>query len=155
MIGHYVHNAVGDGLGKIGVIVGARIDRRSRGAAPLGRQIAMHVAAASPLGLDAARIDPAMVEREKAVLADKNAGKPAHVLEKIVDSGLKTYYKEVSLLDQTYIHDGPRRSPRPSRRPRRLSARPIGQRASRGSPWARGSRSRDTPDFASEVASMV
>ena len=65
----------------------------------------MHVAASSPLALDGASLDPAVVAREKAVLADKNAGKPAHVLEKIVESGLKSYYKEVSLLDQSYIHD--------------------------------------------------
>ena len=45
------------------------------------------------------------VTREKAVLADKNAGKPANVLEKIIESGLKTYYKEVCLLEQAYIHD--------------------------------------------------
>ena len=71
----------------------------------MGRQLAMHIAASTPLALDAAGLDQAVVEREKAVLADKNAGKPAHVLEKIVESGLKTYYKEVCLLDQPYIHD--------------------------------------------------
>ena len=72
--------------------------------APFARQIAMHVAAASPIALDSASIDPATIAREKAVLADKNAGKPAHVLEKIVDSGLKTYFKEVTLVDQVSIH---------------------------------------------------
>ena len=72
--------------------------------APLGRLIALHVAAASPLALDSSALDPAVVEREKTVLADKNAGKPPHVLEKIVESGLKTYYKEVCLLDQPSIH---------------------------------------------------
>ncbi len=57
-----------------------------------------------PLALDSAALDPAVVEREKAVLADKNAGKPPHVIEKIVESGLKTYYKEVCLIDQPSIH---------------------------------------------------
>ena len=71
----------------------------------LGRKIAMHVAAANPLALDAAGLDPAVLEREKNVLREKNAGKPAHVLEKIVESGLKTYYKEVTLLEQPFIHD--------------------------------------------------
>ena len=68
------------------------------------RLIALHVAAASPLALDSSGLDPATIEREKSVLADKNAGKPSHVLEKIVESGLKTYYKEVCLLDQPSIH---------------------------------------------------
>ena len=104
-IGQYVHNAVGDGLGKIGVIVGLESTGNAEALATLGRQIAMHIAATSPLGLDHASIDPAVIAREKNVLAEKNAGKPAHVLEKIVDSGLKTFFKEVTLLDQAYIHD--------------------------------------------------
>ena len=66
--------------------------------------IALQVAATAPLALDSSGLDPAIVAREKAVLADKNAGKPANVLEKIVESGLKTYYKEVCLLDQPSIH---------------------------------------------------
>jgi elongation factor Ts len=65
----------------------------------------MHVAASSPIAVDAASIDPAIVAREKSVLADKNAGKPPHVLAKIVESGLKTFYKEVCLLDQPFIFD--------------------------------------------------
>jgi elongation factor Ts len=104
-IGHYVHGAIADRLGRIGVIVGLKSsgDRAKLGA--LGRQVAMHIAAASPLALDAAGVDPATVQRERAVLIDKNAGKPANVIEKIVESGLKTFYKEVCLLDQPYVHD--------------------------------------------------
>jgi elongation factor Ts len=105
VIGHYVHGAVVDGLGRIGVLVGLESTGKAEALAPLGRQIAMHVAAASPLALNAESLDPAVVAREKAVLADKNAGKPSHVLEKIVESGLKTYYKEVCLLDQAFVHD--------------------------------------------------
>jgi elongation factor Ts len=103
-IGQYVHNAVADGLGKIGVIVALESTGDAVALAPLARQIALHVAAANPLALDSTALDPAVVEREKAVLADKNAGKPANVLEKIVESGLKTYYKEVCLIDQPSIH---------------------------------------------------
>ena len=65
----------------------------------------MHVAAASPIALNAEGVDPATVARERSVLAEKNAGKPANVIEKIVESGLKTFYKEVCLLDQPYVHD--------------------------------------------------
>ncbi|MDB5651203.1 MAG: tsf [Hyphomicrobiales bacterium] len=105
-VASYVHNAVTEGLGKIGVIVALESTGNADALADLGRKIAMHVAAASPLALDSSALDPAVVAREKGVLADKNAGKPPHVLEKIVESGLKSYYKEVCLLDQPFIHDG-------------------------------------------------
>ena len=72
--------------------------------AGLARQIALHVAATGPLALDAAGMDPAVVEREKNVLREKNAGKPANVLDKIIESGLKSYFKEVCLIDQPSIH---------------------------------------------------
>jgi elongation factor Ts len=69
--------------------------------------IAMHIAASNPQALDAAGLDPDIIRREKDVLADKfkAQGKPANVIDKIVESGLKTFYKEVTLLDQSYIHD--------------------------------------------------
>jgi elongation factor Ts len=102
---HYVHGQIVDGLGRIGVIVGLESKGMRDALVVLGRQLAMHVAAASPIALTPEGIDPATVARERAVLADKNAGKPANILEKIVESGLKTYYKEVCLLDQAYVHD--------------------------------------------------
>ena len=105
VIGHYVHGAVAEGLGRIGVLVALESTGKAEALAALGRQVAMHVAAASPLALNAEALDPAVVAREKAILADKNASKPPHVLEKIVESGLKTYYKEVCLLDQPFVHD--------------------------------------------------
>jgi elongation factor Ts len=106
-IGSYVHNAVIDGLGKIGVIVALESPGKSDELAAIGRQVAMHVASANPLALDAASLAPAVVEREKNVLADKfkQQGKPANVIEKIVESGLKTFYKEVCLLEQPFIFD--------------------------------------------------
>ena len=69
--------------------------------------VAMHVASANPQAVDPSGLDPAAVEREKNVLADKfkAQGKPANVIEKIVEFGLKTFYKEVCLLDQPFIHD--------------------------------------------------
>jgi elongation factor Ts len=103
-IGQYVHNGVSEGLGKIGVLVALESRANPQALAPLGRLIALHVAAANPLALDEAGLDPAAVAREKAVLAGKNADKPAHKLEKIVESGLQTYFKEVCLLDQPSIH---------------------------------------------------
>ena len=106
-IGSYVHNSVSDGLGKIGVIVALESSGDAAELSALGRLVAMHVAAANPLAVDAAGIDPSVVAREKDVLADKfkQQGKPANVIEKIVESGLKTFYKEVCLTEQAYIHE--------------------------------------------------
>jgi elongation factor Ts len=105
-IGSYVHNTVTEGLGKIGVLVALEskgdVDELKR----FGRLVAMHVAAANPQAIDPSGLDPDVVRREKEVLADKYKaqGKPANVVDKIVESGLKTFYKEVCLLDQTFIH---------------------------------------------------
>ena len=104
-VGHYVHSQIADGLGRIGVIVALDSKGDHAALSALGKQIAMHIAAASPAALDSTGLDPATVAREKAVLADKNAGKKPEVIAKIVESGLKTYYKEVCLLDQAYVHD--------------------------------------------------
>ena len=103
----YVHNAVIEGAGKMGVIVALESTGKTDELAQLGRQLAMHVAAANPLAIDPSGLDPELVKREKDVLADKyrQQGKPENVIEKIVDSGLKTYYKEVCLLEQAFIHD--------------------------------------------------
>jgi elongation factor Ts len=107
VIGSYVHNSVSDGLGRIGVLVALESSGKADELSALGRLVAMHVAAANPQALDAASLDPAIVKREKDVLADKfrQQGKPDNVIDKIVESGLKTYYKEVCLLDQAYIHE--------------------------------------------------
>jgi elongation factor Ts len=107
VVASYVHNAVIDGLGKMGVIVALESAGKQDELATLGRQIAMHIAASNPQALDAAGLDPQVVAREKDVLADKyrQQGKPDAMIEKIVESGLKTYYKEVTLLEQPFIHD--------------------------------------------------
>jgi elongation factor Ts len=106
-IGSYVHNSVSDGLGKIGVLVALESSGKLSELSALGRLLAMHVAASNPLAVDAAGVDAATVAREKDVLAEKfkAQGKPANVIDKIVESGLKTFYKEVCLLDQPYIHE--------------------------------------------------
>jgi elongation factor Ts len=106
VVSSYVHNAVIEGAGKMGVIVALESTGKTDQLAVLGKQLAMHVAAANPLALDPAGLDPAAVRREKDVLADKyrQQGKPENVIEKIVESGLKTYYKEVCLLEQASIH---------------------------------------------------
>ena len=157
VVGMYVHNAISDGQGKIGVLVALESKGDVAALGALARQIALHVADTGPLALDASGMDPAVVEREKNVLREKNAGKPANVLEKIVESGLKSYYKEVCLLDQPSIHA-------------EHSNKTIGQVVleagkSVGGDVAlkafvryglgEGIEKADAPDFAAEVASMA
>jgi elongation factor Ts len=106
-VASYVHGSVADGLGRIGVIVALESAGKVDELKSFGRSVAMHVASANPQAIDPTGLDPAAVEREKNVLADKfkAQGKPAAMIEKIVESGLKTYYKEVCLLEQPFIFD--------------------------------------------------
>jgi elongation factor Ts len=107
VISSYVHNAVIEGAGKMGVIVALESAGKTDELKAFGRMVAMHIASANPQAIDPSGLDPATVEREKNVLADKyrQQGKPENVIEKIVESGLKTFYKEVCLLEQAFIHD--------------------------------------------------
>jgi len=107
VVASYVHGAVTDGLGKMGVLVALESTGAKDELATLGRQVAMHIAASNPQALDAAGLDPQVVAREKDVMADKyrQQGKPDAMIAKIVESGLKTFYKEVTLLEQAFIHD--------------------------------------------------
>jgi elongation factor Ts len=107
IIASYVHNSVDEGLGKIGVLIGLESDSKSDELRRFGRMLAMHVAASNPQAVDSAGLPPELVRREREVLADKfkAQGKPAHIIDKIVESGLKTFYTEVCLLDQAFIHE--------------------------------------------------
>lgn len=107
LVASYIHNAVIDGAGKMGVIVALESAGKADELAALGRQIAMHVASTNPLAIDPSGIDPAVVKREKDILADKfrQQGKPEAMIEKITESGLKTFYKEQTLLEQPFIFD--------------------------------------------------
>ena len=107
VVASYVHSSVIDGLGRIGVIVALESAGNADELKAFGRMVAMHVASANPQAVDPSGLDAATIEREKSVLADKAKaqGKPANVVEKIVESGLKTFYKEVCLLDQAFIFD--------------------------------------------------
>ena len=106
VIGSYVHNQIAPGLGKIGVLVALESTGNKEELAAFGRLLSMHIAATNPVAMDLASVSPETLAREKAILEEKNAGKPAAVLEKIIASGLKTYAKENCLLEQAYVHDG-------------------------------------------------
>lgn len=104
-VGTYMHNQIAPGLGKIGVLVALESTGKQDELKAFGRMLAMHVAATNPVALDLAGVPAETLAREKAILEEKNAGKPAHVMEKIVASGLKSYAKENCLLEQIYVHD--------------------------------------------------
>ena len=154
VIGQYVHNSIGEGLGKIAVIAGLESTGDKAVLADLGRKIAMHIAAASPLALDSTGVDPAVVEREKKVLAEKNAGKPAHVLEKIIESGLKTYFKEVTLVEQAFIHDPSKTVSQVVKEAEKAAGAPVALKGFVRFALGEGLEKQEA-DFAAEVASMA
>jgi len=104
----YVHNAIAPGLGKIGVLVALESSGDAGKLGGLGKQIAMHVAAANPSALDVSSVDPAALVRERAILVEQASasGKPPQVIEKMVEGRLRKYYEETVLLEQVYVVDG-------------------------------------------------
>ena len=106
-VASYVHSAVAPGLGKIGVIVGFESAGDKEKLAAIGRQVAMHVAAASPLAVREEEVDPAVVARERAVFTEqaKESGKPEAIIAKMVDGRIRKFYEEVVLLAQNFVVD--------------------------------------------------
>jgi len=103
----YVHNAAAPGLGKIGVLVALESTAPAEKLEALGKQIAMHIAAANPQALTAEGLDPATIERERAIAAEKAAesGKPANIVEKMVEGAIAKFRKENALLSQLFVID--------------------------------------------------
>jgi len=104
----YTHNSVATDLGKIGVLVALESTGDKAKLAPLAKQLAMHVAAANPQSLTVADLDKAVVERERAVLAEKagQSGKAADIIAKMVEGGIRKFHQEVVLLEQAFVMDG-------------------------------------------------
>lgn len=100
----YVHNAVADGMGKIGVVVGINGGDEAAALA-IGKQVAMHIAATSPASLSEADLDPALIEREKQVLTEqaRESGKPDNVIEKMIVGRMNKFFQEVCLLKQAFV----------------------------------------------------
>jgi elongation factor Ts len=155
-IASYVHNSVADGLGKIGVIVALESSGKTDELKAFGRMVAMHVASANPQAVDASGLDAATIERERNVLAEKfkAQGKPANVIEKIVESGLKTFYKEVCLLDQAFIFDDKKSVAQAMKESEAKAAAPI--RIAGFVRYALGEGiDRPSGDFGGEVAALA
>jgi elongation factor Ts len=106
-VASYIHNVIAPGLGKIGVIVALESTGDAETLKGFGRQVAMHIAHANPQAIDVASLDKALIERERAVLTEqaKESGKPALVIEKMVEGRLRKFYEEVVLLAQVFVFD--------------------------------------------------
>jgi elongation factor Ts len=108
VVATYVHAALKPGLGKIGVLAAIEGPGEFATLETLGRQVGMHVAATRPEALDIDAVDPAALERERAVLSEqaRASGKPEAIIEKMVEGRIRKYYEEVVLLEQVWVHDG-------------------------------------------------
>jgi len=105
VVASYVHNAAAPGMGKIGVLVALQSAGDANKLRAIGRQLAMHVAAASPLAVTVDELDPAVVARERAVFAEqaRESGKPEAIIDKMVEGRLRKFYQEAVLLRQAFV----------------------------------------------------
>ncbi len=105
VVASYMHNAAGEGLGKIGVLVALESAGDADKLAALGKQIAMHVAATNPMALNTDELDPEAVERERTVYMEqaRESGKPENIIEKMVEGRLRKFYEEVTLVKQSFV----------------------------------------------------
>ncbi len=105
VVATYVHNQATPGMGKIGVLVALESTGDKAKLNEIGRQVAMHIAATNPLALKDEEVDPEVVERERTVLTEqaKESGKPANVIEKMIEGRIKKFYQEVVLLKQAFV----------------------------------------------------
>ncbi|MCP4328803.1 MAG: elongation factor Ts [Alphaproteobacteria bacterium] len=108
IVASYVHNQAAPGLGKIGVLVGLESTADEKALALVGKQLAMHVAAANPQAIERTSVDSVALDREREVLAEqaRASGKPEEIIEKMVEGRLRKFYEEVVLLEQTFVVDG-------------------------------------------------
>jgi len=151
VVATYMHAALKPGLGKIGVLVALEAPSEIEGLEILGRQIGMHVAATRPDALDIDAVDPAALERERAVLSEqaRASGKPEAIIEKMVEGRIRKYYEEVVLLEQIWVHDGESRV--------RAVVKKAGSTLVGFDRFALGEGIEKAPpgDFASEVAAVA
>jgi len=152
----YIHNALGPGIGKIGVIVVLTSTASADQLATLGKQLAMHVAAASPLYLDIASVPQSALDRERDVLREqaRASGKPEGIIEKMVDGRLRKFYEEVVLLEQIFVVDQQTRISMVVEQAAKAAGESI--RVTGFARFALGEGiDRHRPDFAAEVAAQL
>jgi elongation factor Ts len=156
VVASYVHNASGPGLGKIGVLVALESAGDAEKVGALGKQLAMHVAAANPQALSVAEVDPKALERERGVLREQAAssGKPAAVIEKMVEGRLRKYYEDVVLLEQVYVIDGESRVSAAVEKAAKEIGAPVKVTGFRRFALGEGIERKES-DFAAEVAAQA
>ncbi|CDN47751.1 translation elongation factor Ts [Neorhizobium galegae] len=105
VVATYVHNAAGDGIGKLGVLVALKSVGDKEVLSSIGRQVAMHIAATNPLAIRAEEVDAAVAERERNVFIEQSraSGKPDAIIEKMVDGRMRKFFEEVALLSQAFV----------------------------------------------------
>jgi len=108
VVASYMHNAIAPGLGKIGVLVALESEGDANALSAFGKQLAMHIAATSPLALTEDELDPAVIQRERSILMEqaRESGKPEEIIEKMIEGRIRKYYEEVVLMKQTFVIDG-------------------------------------------------
>ena len=108
IVATYIHNAAGEGIGKIGVLVALESDGDKAALQAIGKQVAMHVAATSPLAVTKDEVPGEIADRERAIFAEqaRESGKPEEIIEKMVEGRMRKFYEESVLLSQTFVIDG-------------------------------------------------
>lgn len=156
VVSPYIHNAVADGLGKIGVLVALESEGDAGKLQELGRRIAMHIAAARPEYLDSSAVDPQALEREKNILRDqvKDSGKPPEIVEKMIEGRLRKFYEEVCLVDQIFVIDGESKVSKVIEDAAKAIGKPVKLAAFVRFQLGEGIE-KETTDFAAEVAAAV
>jgi elongation factor Ts len=152
----YVHNTLGPGLGKIGVIVALESAAPRAALADLGRQLAMHVAAANPLYLDIASVPPAALERERGVLREQAfaSGKSGDIIDRMVEGRLRKFYEEFVLLEQIFVVDQETRIAKVVENAAKAAVAPIAVAGFARFALGEGIE-RNRTDFAAEVAAAA
>ncbi len=156
VVASYMHNAVVPGLGKIGVLVALESTGDAEKLAALGRQIAMHVAATNPISVDIDGVDASALDRERSVLAEqaRTSGKPAEIIEKMVEGRLRKFYEEVVLLEQIFVVDGERKVRKVIEEAAKDIGAPVKIAAIARMALGEGIE-REQKDFAAEVAAQL
>lgn len=156
VVASYVHNAAAPGIGKIGVLVALESSGDKDKLMALGRQIAMHVAAANPQALDIASVDPQALVRERAILTEQAAasGKPPAVIEKMVEGRLRKFYEDTVLTEQVYVVDGESRVKAVIETAAKSLGAPVKLAAFRRFALGEGIEKKEQ-DFAAEVAAQL
>lgn len=152
----YVHSALGDGIGKLGVLVALKSTAKREALEAIGKQLAMHIAAANPQSLSVKDLDPAAVERERTVLSDQAAasGKPVDIIAKMVEGRIRKFYQEVVLLEQTFVIDGETQVGKAIEKAAKEAGAPIELVAFTRFQLGEGIEKK-ADDFAAEVAKMA